>query len=419
MIWELVLSRDAFAAFYDGVLHEPTRVSTAPAGLARLPERHFAVVPSAHSPGRREMNAVLAGVASEAEVEGRLLSLMRRPPVPGPTVYAVFGVNNAAGLWRGRVMSDRGIEPVDTLRVIAEGLPVMRSPSDSTVDRPTAAALEMWSRTVGALSPRVWTRLSNLKVALFGCGRSGSLVANALARSGVREIALIDPDLLELHNCGEMDLVTPNDTGRAKAEALAASLDFLSVTRVQDAAAPATAVISLVAAKDAEFLIACVDNPAARLAISVLAQLYLKPLLDIGAGIHASPRRMGADVRLVLPGRCLACFGGLRVQEAAAGMRNPALIESDWRRQRAGSLRSLNMVAAGMALRLLEDFLSGDVRDSTWLRINYDRPVPEVESQTPPAVSGCAVCELAGLGDAGLERIPQFLDLLAQGRKIS
>jgi hypothetical protein len=90
-------------------------------------------------------------------------------------------------------------------------------------------------------------------------------------------------------------------------------------------------------------------------------------------------------------------------------MQNPQSIETDWRLQRLGSLRSLNMAAVGMGLRLVEDFLAGIIRESTWLSADYEDGVPRVVAPSVAPVANCPICALAGLGDAGLEEVPGLL----------
>jgi len=62
------------------------------------------------------------------------------------------------------------------------------------------------------------------------------------------------------------------------------------------------------------------------------------------------------------PGRCLLCSGGLRdeseARRALASAEAERLLRespADWRQQRAGSLASLNALAAGLATRIIED----------------------------------------------------------------
>jgi hypothetical protein len=121
---------------------------------------------------------------------------------------------------------------------------------------------------------------------------------------------------------------------------------------------------------------------------------------------------MGAEVRLVLPGDgCLLCLGGVaHPSHVDAVFRSRADEERfqsqrDWRRERAGSLRSLNQVAAGLALRLLEDFLAGRVERSMWLRLEYGGDgTPTVHRPESERMSDCPMCAHIGTGDAGLAK---------------
>ena len=427
MNWELVLTRAVFAELCRRLAENPSRVSVCPSGLARLPDRHTVLVSALefrNGARRGEANLVAVGAASEAELLARLRAAILRPPVDTPAVFLALGTGDVAGACVGQALSWRGPEPLGAVRVIAEGLPVVRLIPSQDQYEPDSEGNEIWSRTIGALSPPVWRRLTELKPAIVGCGRSGSLLAGALIRSGVQAATVIDSDRLELGNCGEMDLVNVADVGRSKSQAIADALRSLALadSEISDVLGGATSLPALLAAKDAHFLFGCVDNGAARLAITLLAQLYLKPMLDIGTGVMETAsqgRNVGFDIRLLLPGRCLSCFGGLRLTESAAGMQNPQSIETDWRLQRLGSLRSLNMAAVGMGLRLVEDFLAGIIRESTWLSADYEDGVPRVVAPSVAPVANCPICALAGLGDAGLEEVPGLLERLERGESRS
>jgi len=141
----------------------------------------------------------------------------------------------------------------------------------------------------------------------------------------------------------------------------------------------------------------------------VLAKLYLKPLLDIGTGVFETPdnqRRAGADVRLVMPETCLLCFGGLNNLAVArarliAGQDVAAI--GDWREQRAGSLRSLNMLAVSLGIRLVEELAAGRRGESAWLRVEFDAAgLPRLEQRSTASQPGCPLCLHGGWGDAGL-----------------
>jgi molybdopterin/thiamine biosynthesis adenylyltransferase len=293
---------------------------------------------------------------------------------------------------------------------------------------------------MGALGgEEIWQRLVGLRIAVIGCGRTGSLVAVNLARLGVRRLTLIDPDSVEPHNLGEMDAVTDADLGRPKVEAIADHLRSLvpqGPTSLLPIVAPIAEPAALAATKACDVLFCCADNDAARLATAILATLYHKVLLDIGTGIHftmtddpiRNPQRrpelaegseirnreMGADVRLILPGDgCLLCRGNLtdyaRAVDDLCNHRPPASLQRehrDWRRQRAGSLRTLNQLAAALGVQMLQDLVAEHLRTSTWAHAGFDavgRLTVEYPSMQPPAGSdGCALCTKAGLGDGGL-----------------
>lgn len=425
MDWELTLSKSAFTELLARLTSDPGRVNLCPAGLGRLAERRLVLVHGLDVAGaaarKMEARLVVVGSTTGGDLQDRVLQVMRRPPVEAPAVYLGLGVHDARGHVAGETVSTGGIVPLESFRVVAETLPQATLGRSAHLVSPQPGDFpEMWSRTIGALQGETWEKLTGLRVVLFGCGRTGSLVSNALARTGVRDLTLVDPDRLELHNLGEMDGVTLKDTGRSKVESVAESLrlsQLIAGSVVRDLVEPAFSLSALVAAKEGDFLISCVDNAAARLTVAILGTLFLKPTLDIATGIlgsQVSGLRMGADVRLLLPGQCLVCFGGIAgVGQGAAELSGVATAAMDWRNQRAGSLRSLNMVAVGSALRLMEDFLAGRVGESTWLSLDYSNGMPRFRQNAPvPLSQPCPVCALTAAGDAGLSQTQELLRLL-------
>jgi hypothetical protein len=310
--------------------------------------------------------------------------------------------------------------PLVTLTPPREGAPLPGS-AQAAAARPGLTPPEegLWSRTRGALGEVGWRRLRELRVAVLGCGRSGSLAAAALWQAGVARLTLIDPDTLEEHNLGEMDAVTPADLGCAKVVAVTSALRGRpggADSVLEPVAESVLSLAALAGVKRSDVLVCCVDNATARLAAAFLAALYLRPLLDVGTGIfrEGEVRRMGADVRLVLPGAgCLLCQGGIAgLEQAWRELRaSPAPAPpDDWRRQRAGSLRSLNSVAVHLGLRLLEDLADGRLVGSTWLHLEYDGAgVPALETRTPAPEWACRLCRFTGHGDAALPRLSDIL----------
>ncbi len=344
----------------------------------------------------------------------------------------VLGRGPARGRLWGAVRTPQGIEPLDRLDLVGPGM--FRLPTEDAQaragDRDPRAAVEppadRWSRTVGALGGEaVWRRLAGLHIAVVGCGRSGSVAAAALARLGVRRLTLVDPDAVEEHNLGEMDVVTGADLGRPKAEALAAGLSPGRGPGLPPVAAVVASVAhpaGLAAARGCDVLFCCVDGDAARLACGLVAALHHRVLVDLGTGVHFAedagaeagpgpvPRLMGADVRLIVPGDgCLLCRGGLAGYAAALDEltdvpRPWAAPRADWRGHRAGSLAALNQMAVALGVRMLQDLVAGRLGGSAWARLEFDgRGRLAVDypgtGGTPPGARPCALCARAGRGD--------------------
>ncbi len=81
--------------------------------------------------------------------------------------------------------------------------------------------MDQFSRTQLLLGKQAMEKLKNARVAVFGLGGVGGYVVEALARSGVGEIELIDHDDISLTNLNRQILATQDTLGMPKAEAAA------------------------------------------------------------------------------------------------------------------------------------------------------------------------------------------------------
>jgi len=427
MQWKLTLTRAALADLSAGLRANPARVRVCPAGFSRLPESTELLLHSVDSsmPATRGLPArvVVLGAAAERDLPARLCHALERPVTDPPAVFLALGTSAASGHVAGFGYPSLGVaEPLSSLTVVAEGLPRI-TPSTSAGLPLSLTESDIWSRTIGALGENVWRRLTELHYCIIGCGRTGSQMAASLSRFGAKRLTLIDPDRWEMHNLGECDTVGVAAVGQAKATALAGSLaDSLASQReganLSALKESALALPALIAAKESDVLICAADNATAHLATAVLAKLYLKPLLDIGTGVLTMPgggRRMGADVRLVLPDRCLMCFGGVAgFAEARRELLEGRIARNhstrDWQRERIGSLRSLNMIASGHALRLLEEFAAGRIRASTWLNLEFGgNGLPALTTPASEINGRCAACGFTGHGDSGITQLADML----------
>ena len=77
---------------------------------------------------------------------------------------------------------------------------------------------EAFSRTERLLGAEAMDRLRRARVAVFGVGGVGGYVVEALARSGVGALELIDSDVVSVSNLNRQILATVPDLGRPKVE---------------------------------------------------------------------------------------------------------------------------------------------------------------------------------------------------------
>lgn len=253
-----------------------------------------------------------------------------------------------------------------------------------------------FSRYVGALgSAGAHARLRGLGAAVIGTSRLGSSLALALAKAGVRSITLIDGDRVEAHHLDAMEVAGASAVGKPKVEAVAELLaEAAPECEVRTVLAPLEEPRALRAALEHPVLVTAPDRGAPRLLASLCAVAHHRVHLDVGTGVFGEGDKWqaGADVRLVLPGQgCLLCIGGLDLERR---------VEVDWQRERAGSLRSLNAMAAGHAMFLLERLITGDLTESTWSRFVLDRSGRLSVMQPAFTVRpDCPLCANSGIGD--------------------
>lgn len=81
-----------------------------------------------------------------------------------------------------------------------------------------------FSRSEQLLGPERMERLRKTRVILFGCGGVGSWAAEALVRTGIGAITLVDPDVVAPSNINRQLPATTLTVGLPKVEVLAARL---------------------------------------------------------------------------------------------------------------------------------------------------------------------------------------------------
>jgi hypothetical protein len=109
-------------------------------------------------------------------------------------------------------------ETIEIDRLLTIGSRIALTWNDS-FKRPTLGTL--FDRNIRAFGGAVQSVVQDLRVAIIGCGGTGSAVAEQLVRLGVRRFMLFDPDKLTESNLTRVYGSTPEDVGRMKVNVLA------------------------------------------------------------------------------------------------------------------------------------------------------------------------------------------------------
>ena len=151
---------------------------------------------------------------------------------------------------------------------------------------------EQLSRTALLLGDDAVERLSQARVAVFGVGGVGGFAAEALARSGIGALDLIDGDVVSLSNLNRQIITLHSTVGKAKTEVMA--------QRIQDIDPDIrltlhTCFFTPENAGDFDFtqydyIIDAVDMVTAKIQLAVQAQAAGVPMISsMGAGNKLDP----------------------------------------------------------------------------------------------------------------------------------
>ena len=80
---------------------------------------------------------------------------------------------------------------------------------------------ERFDRTINLIGEEAFSRLQNSTVAVFGLGGVGGYAAEALARSGIGALVLVDFDTVSVSNINRQIIATDETVGQKKTEAFA------------------------------------------------------------------------------------------------------------------------------------------------------------------------------------------------------
>lgn len=187
----------------------------------------------------------------------------------------------------------------------------------------------IFSRSVLAFGAAVQETLGELRIAVVGCGGTGSAIAEQLVRLGVRHLQLFDADRLSESNITRVYGSTPNDVGKPKVEILQQHLAAIAPTlECSTCDRMITLKDSAKQLSSCDLIFGCTDDNAGRLVLSRLSSYLLTPVIDIGVMLSsdADKNLIGIDGRVttLTPGAaCLVCRNRIDLQRAASELKTP------------------------------------------------------------------------------------------------
>lgn len=294
------------------------RTASFVAALKEAEEKGYIIgVVHSHPAGMREFSAQddvnepdLVQLAVNRNGEGtRMLSL----------------ILTADGHFSGRVWllpTTKGYEPMRMIRVVG-GRFDLQYPG-----RGAESSMPAFQRQALAFGHALNQDFRRLRVAIVGCGGTGSAVAMLLARLGVGQLALIDNDIVDQTNLNRLHGARQPDADamRPKVDVVAESIAGMGLgVRV----VPIEAWVGDPGCRDvlrsSDVIFGCTDDHEGRLFLNRFAYYYVTPVIDIGLAIvpgedgELELKALDGRVSVLEPGHtCLLCRGVIDPEIARA-----------------------------------------------------------------------------------------------------
>lgn len=200
---------------------------------------------------------------------------------------------------------------------------------------------EILKRTYDSWGLETQNVISRMRVGIVGLGSVGCIVAEAIARIGVKQISLFDPDHVEQHNLDRLLYGTAENIGERKVDLAKSRMERNATAEdVQILAFPKSireqdAYQGLL---DCDIVFSCVDRPLARDVLNYIANAHLIPVIDCGVAVE---KKRGQDklasahwrAHIVTPyHQCLRCNKqyntGMVTAELDGSLENPSYMNA-------------------------------------------------------------------------------------------
>lgn len=204
----------------------------------------------------------------------------------------------------GRVVSESGqFTPLDYINVVGDDVTYWFNQSKIPNQ-------EFSVRHQQLFGERTLNLLSRLKVGVVGCSGTGSPVIEQLARLGIGELVLVDPDKIETKNLNRILNATAKDAEEEayKVDSLKKAIDKMKLnTRVKVFSCDVYEESVIRELADCNFLFGCVDSVDARHLLNRISSFYIAPYIDLGVKLEADGKggidKVCGAVHYIQPGK--------------------------------------------------------------------------------------------------------------------
>lgn len=276
------------------------------------------------------------------------------------------GADNA---WSARLWPHGTSTPVwsESVRVVGPALTVSWNDALRPATAPTASQV----RTVAAWGSTCHADMTRLRVMVVGVGSVGLDVAQRLAATGITDIGVMDPDVVEELNLDRMIGVTRADARRRRRKV---DVAMRTMRAAATAAQPRFRSFpisvctreGLAHALDYDIVFSCVDHPWPRAVLNSIAYADLIPVIDGGLALETfddQTMRSGSwRTHTLVPGRpCMACIHQIEPTEVVLDQQGmldaPDYIEQAGRTPLAGA-PNVAAYSASVSASLLAQFVN-------------------------------------------------------------
>lgn len=339
----------------------------------------------------------------------------RISPPARATGYPVLGLTlGTDGSWSGRLWlwDGSGFKSVwcDKVRIAGKHFRV----TFNEESMPAPKRRRILQRTIDTWGIKCQNDLSRLRFGVIGIGSVGSIIAEALARMGIGQIVLIDPDQVEEHNLDRLLHAGVENIGQYKVRVAAQRLNVSCTAEQIDMeihALPIEHETALLAALDCDILFSAVDRPLPKDIINRIAYAHCIPVISGGVFIDGkSDGTLGQaswSVTTVGPeNRCLRCDGQYTssdvLSERDGSLDNPAYLRES-RQGDTPANQNVFAFCANLASSMVIQMTKLVVADSWWpnpaSKIHYSLIPGRLEQKEETCKPDCSIFETQALAD--------------------